>query len=476
MDMTGIWIILLTTAVFSAIGIIYSIKKHFTVEDYITSRNKIPLVAATLSLVASSMGAWILFSPAETGATSGIAALIGYALGSAGALFIFIMIGKRLRKIMPDGHALTEYALHRYGKWMYAMILLITIFYMGIYLTAELTGIALAVQMAYGIPLIITASIIGIGTLIYTAIGGFNVSVFTDKIQSWFIIPLLAIIFVASLFFVGGIGKVIEKTNSANPELLNFGSIGGIQFGLTLIIAIIGAEIFNQGNWQRVYAAKTESVMSKAFFYAGLIVIPIILFAGIFGLFAVDTNTVENPSVALFSFLINAAPDWVLITGIVLAVILVMSTTDTLINGLVSLFTVDIIRIKPNVDEKRIMSISRWLTVVIAGISILIATRGYSVLYLFLIADLVCAAAAFPTIYGLFAKKYSGKAAFLSSIIGIVAGAFLFPDPSYSTGNLFLSFLIAMITPIVISPIFRLFDKEFYFEKLKEKVVSFERK
>ncbi len=490
MDITGLGLIIITTIIFSLIGIFYTRKKHFTVEDYITSRNKIPLWPATLSLVASAMGAWILFSPAETAATSGIVALIGYALGSASALFIFIWIGHQIRKLMPNGHALTEYAIHRYGKGMYIFVLLITIFYMGVYLTAELTGIAQAAQMAYGIPLIFTAAIIGLGTLAYTVIGGFEVSVFTDKIQSWFIIPLLAVIFIASLFFVGGIDTVIDKTNAVNPELLNFKSFSGLEFALTLIIAIVGAEIFNQGNWQRVYAANSEKTMKKSFLYAGLIVIPIILFAGIFGIFAVDTQTAEVPSVALFTFLIKAAPTWILIAGIVLAIILVMSTTDTLLNGLVSLFTVDIVRLKPQIHEKKILSIARWITVILACFAILIATKGYSVLYLFLIADLVCAAAAFPTILGLFSKKYSGKSAVISTIIGIVAGLLFFPDQSFTKsvvsylpffsnipflqGNLFYSFLIASLITIVISPIFLYTDKEFDFSKLNENVKTFD--
>ena len=474
MDTTGLGLILLTTAVFSIIGIIYTRKKHISIEDYLTARNSIKLGVLVATLVASAIGSWILFSPPEVGVRAGIIGLIGYALGSASAVWVFAWLGVRIRKLMPSGHTLTEYVLHRFGAGMYVMVLLIMVFYMGVYLTAELTGIAQAADMVFGIPLIITALIVGVGTLSYTAAGGMRASIFTDWVQYWFMLPLIALVLLASVFFLGGFNASISNAEHLAPQLFGLGYIPGIEYGISLIIAIIGAELFNQGNWQRVYAAKTDKEMGRSFIIAGAIIIPIILAVGVFGLFAVGYGTAENPSVALFAFMLKITPKWILFTAMVLGVILVMSTIDTLLNGLVCLFTVDIVRLMPGLKHTKIMSVARWITVAIALIAVIISMKGYSVLYLFLIADLVCAAAAFPTFYGMYSRKFTGSSAIITTIIGIVAGAFLFPDPSFSRGNLLWSFVIAFIVPAILSPIFALFGRKFDFKRLKQRVVPIE--
>ena len=276
MDILGIGIIVLTTVVFTLIGIWYTKGKHFSIEDYLSARGSVNKGVLISTLVASAIGSWVLFSPPEVGVTAGITGIIGYSLGSAFAVMIFAWLGLKLRKIMPKGHALTEFIVHRFGKGMYVMVLLVMIFYMGVYLTAELTGIALAAEMVFGIPIVLTAIIVGLGTMAYTAAGGLKTSVFTDWVQYWFMIPLIALIFTASVVYLGGFGEVFGKVSQSAPRLFDFGYWPGIEYGITLIIAIIGAELFNQANWQRVYAADSERTMIKSFIIGGVVKVGLI--------------------------------------------------------------------------------------------------------------------------------------------------------------------------------------------------------
>ena len=57
-------------------------------------------------------------------------------------------------------------------------------------------------------------------------------------------------------------------------------------------------------------------------------------------------------------------------------------------------------------------------------------------LYLFLIADMVCSAVVFPVFWGLYSGRFSGGAALVSSAIGLVVGVLFFPTPEapYLTG------------------------------------------
>ncbi len=479
-DLIGIGLIVATALVFALAGVLYTKGKKLSIEDYTTARRSVNLWTAVASLIAASMGAWILFSPAEAAATNGITALIGYAIGSASAVFIFAWIGARIRSLMPEGHTITEYVFHRYGNWMYTLVLLITVFYMSVFLTAELTGISLAAKMVFSIPLVYTAFIVGVTTLAYTAIGGFKASIFTDRIQTMVIMPLIAVIFLSSLAFLGGFDKIVGEANSINPNLFDFSYVPGIEFALTLIIAIVGAELFNQSNWQRVYSPKTMDTMKGSFLIAGFLVAIIIFTVGFFGFFAVAHNAAENPSVAMFTFLLEVAPRWVLLTAMVLGIALIVSTSNALLNGLVSLFTIDLARLKPKVSHKSLVGIGRWFTVVLAGMAILVSTKGYSVLYLFLVADLVCVGAAFPVFYGMFAKRFSGKGALMASMAGIIMGAYFFPNPSFTASvipfssyfSLFWSFLAALIASLIFSVFLGLFGKRFDFGVLKKKVTA----
>ena len=127
-------------------------------------------------------------------------------------------------------------------------------------------------------------------------------SLFTDRIQFYIIIPLLIVVIIAAVVAVNGLGDVLDKVSDVSPELLSPTHGAGIEFGVTLIIAILAAEMFNQGSWQRVYTMRDEGTLRKGFLIAGIVVLPVIFLTGMFGILAVGMDAAENPSVAMISF------------------------------------------------------------------------------------------------------------------------------------------------------------------------------
>ena len=51
------------------------------------------------------------------------------------------------------------------------------------------------------------------------------------------------------------------KTNQ--PQLLSINYLPNFTAGLTFFIAVAATNLFHQGNWQRVYAAKNTEVLKK---------------------------------------------------------------------------------------------------------------------------------------------------------------------------------------------------------------------
>ncbi len=454
---TALVVTLVTIAAFTLIGLLQASRHTITLEDYMVSRNSVGTQAALATIVASAMGAWILFSPPEVGATSGIAGILGYCIGQATPSAMLAFMGTRIRFLMPHGHSLNEYVLHRFGNAMYLLTLGIIVFYMFVYLTAELTAIAKAVELMAGVPLWLTAVLVISAVFIYTTVGGLAATMFTDAIQFMVIVPLLLLSFAIALMALGGWGAAIEPVTQNAPQLLTLANGPGIKFGATLVIAVIAAEMFNQANWQRIYACRDDVVVRRSFLGSFLVIVPMLFVAGLLGILAMSLGF--NTDVAFFS-LIEALglPSWVCLAVLVLVLALVMSSLDTLLNGIASVFTTDLLRFFPAMPSGGILQASRVLTVVVGVPAIAIAAQGYNVLYLFLLADLVCAGALFPVLFGLYARRLTGAMAFWSSLLGIGAGALFFPRPDFSpwnglpfAGDLLISFAVPIGVSFLIS-------------------------
>jgi len=456
---TALVVTLITVAVFTLIGLLQASRHTITLEDYMVSRNSVGTQAALATIVASAMGAWILFSPPEVGATSGIAGIVGYCIGQATPSALFAFMGTRIRFLMPHGHSLNEYVLHRFGNAMYLLTLGIIVFYMFVYLAAELTAIAKAVELMAGVPLWLTAVLVISAVFIYTTVGGLAATIFTDAIQFIVIVPLLLLSFAIALIALGGWGTAIEPVTQAAPQLLSLANGPGIKFGATLVIAVISAEMFNQANWQRIYACRDDVVVRRSFLGSFLFIVPMLFIAGLLGILAMHFGFSDDR--AFFS-LIEALglPGWVSIAVLVLVLALVMSSLDTLLNGIASVFTIDLVRFFPTMPSTGILRASRILTVAVGIPVVLIASQGYNVLYLFLLADLVCAGALFPVLFGLYSRRLTGAMAFWSSLLGIGAGALFFPRPDFSpwnslpfAGDLLISFAVPIVVSFLISMI-----------------------
>ncbi len=446
---------------FAVLGVLHSRRKRIDLETFVANRNSTGTGFAVASLVASIAGAWILFSPAETGTWAGITGVIGYGIGQGMPILVLIVFGSRLRKIMPRGYSLSGFIHRRYGSVMGRFVAILMIFYMFTFLTAELTGIAQAFSLVINVPLLATAAAIMILTLVYTVYGGLRSSIFTDFLQFLLIVPLLLIIFIAALIFMGGSVEISRPVEGVDSSLWNPFFRPGIEFAVVLLIAVTAANIFHQGFWQRVYACRDTGVMRRSFLIGGIVTIPVIILTGILGIFSSELGLVEEgkASVALFT-LLQELPPWVLLLSLLLGLVLVMSSIDTLINGIVSILVTRGISVERRVASDRLTLLrARILTVVIAILAVAIASRGYSVLYLFLVADLVCSAVMFPALYGLYATRITGLQAMIASAAGLVAGALFFPTPAFASwsglpANMLYSFSIALILSALLSVLF----------------------
>ena len=115
------------------------------------------------------------------------------------------------------------------------------------------------------------------------------------------------------------------------------------------------------------------------------------------------------------------------------------------------------------------LNFSKYIILFLSVISFVIASKGFDILYLFLLADLFCCAFVLTVFYSFYNKNINEKNAYLSIVVGLIGGFLLFPFPDFSKSLLvgilmpkemftpfivqsllFLSFVVATFLPAII--------------------------
>ena len=464
---TSLTLVIIISLMFVFLGL-YNSRNYQGLNNYLTANRNIGLFSLTTSLTASALGAWILFGPASAATWGGIGAIIGYSLGTAFPMFFLIYLGKKIRKDFPKGSSLIEFMRKKFGKSLFKLILLMTIFYMFIFLCAEVTAVAVLINYISGTELWITALIVLMSTLAYTLYGGLRASIFTDNIQMVVILVLLLISLAYISSFTGSEFS-FDFIKEKNPQLLSSSYVPSYTAGLTFFIAVAATNLFHQGNWQRVYAAKNFETLRKSLIISFFIIIPIVFYMGFSGMVAFSIDPTTRPDLGFFTLLLKDQTELLSVVVIILGLALTISTVDTLVNAISSLIVVDG-KATFNLDKKmNYLNLSKYVILFLSFISFIVASKGFDILYLFLLADLFCCAFVLTVFYSFYNKNIKEKNAYISIIIGLIGGFLMFPAPDFSKSLLvgvllpkelftpivsqsllFLSFVIATFLPLLV--------------------------
>ncbi len=463
---TSLILVITSSLIFVILGL-YNSNKYQGLNNYLTANRNIGVFSLTTSLTASALGAWILFGPASAATWGGIGAVIGYSLGTAFPMFFLIYLGKKIRKELPRGSSLIEFMRKKFGKSLFKLILLLTIFYMFIFLCAEVTAVAVLINYISGTELWVTALIVLISTLVYTLYGGLRASIFTDNIQM-IVIGILLLISLIYINIFTGSDFSIDFVKEKNPQLLSLSYVPSYTAGLTFFIAVAATNLFHQGNWQRVYAAKNFETLKKSLVISFFIIVPVVFFMGFTGMVAFSLDPTIRPDLGFFTLLLKEQTKFLSFFVIVLGLALTISTVDTLVNAISSLIVVDG-NATFNLDKKKSLNFSKYIILFLSLISFIIASKGFDILYLFLLADLFCCAFVLTVFYSFYNKHINEKTAYVSIFAGLIGGFLMFPAPDFSKSILvgvifskelfapivsqsllFLSFIIATFLPFLV--------------------------
>ena len=420
---------LLTACILAAFGYIGLQASNRETDDdsYLSSRGTQDWRGIGLSLFASGMGVWILLGPSEVAYYGGFWDVTGYAVSSMTPFLLLAYIGPMIRDSIPDGITLADYARQRLGRRMQIYVGAISILYMFTFLFAEFTAIGKVMEHISGMKPLAPMIMVGAVTAAYTAYGGLPASLATDRVQALVISVLVTLVLLVLLG--GDPGQMLEDARAYNTDddwslLGSMSYMRSFESGLALVVAITAAEMFSQGNWQRVYASKDDDSLRKGALLAAAMVFPLVFAMGFLGTVAAGRGGVADPSIAFF-YVLGETSFLVASVLIVLVVSLVCSSADTLQNAIVASYSRDIS------DGGMDLITSRLATVAMIPLAIYMASgptifgfeiNALSVFGIFLFADMLAAATVSPVLLTLWGGV-SSRGAFLGCLAGFASVA-----------------------------------------------------
>lgn len=416
----------ITAAVMAAVGWVGWTAGRRAAADrdaYLTARDTQGAWPLALSFFAAGLGAWILFTPAEVGATVGVVGVVGYAVAAGLPFIALAWLGPLIRARVPAGVTLTDWVRLRFGRPMQAYVAVVSVFYMFIFMTAELTAVGGVVGLLTGaaersLLWLAPIALVALVTTAYTVYGGLPASLRTDRFQAWLI---LAIVPLAAYGILRGVDEPAAAMRSSG--LMASTGAGWSAF-LVLCIAVAAANLFHQGYWQRSWAAVDRRTLVRGAVGGALLTLPVMVIIGLTGILARGAGAVADPavdpgapvSIAFFS-LLTSAPPWLVGVIIALSVALVASSVDTLENALAATFAADV------TGGRLSLAQARWMTLALTLPAVGLALANLSVLQLFLAADLLAAATVVPVFLGLDARirPPAALAGAVAGLLGVVA-------------------------------------------------------
>jgi Na+/proline symporter len=382
-------------------------------EAFTTARGTQSLWRIGWSFFCGAVGAWALVTPANFASFAGIVGVVSYAVTTGIPILLIAFAGERITSGMPHVYSLADFVGWRFGAIAKTVVALIALFNMCIVLLAEYTTIGSIFADYVGTSswgIIVAVAVV---TTCYTAYGGLAVSIATDQLQG-----IAAAI--AAIVMVGYVGATYRHPIPQKlPENLGPNEPGWTSL-FTLTASLIASTFFSEAMWQRVWAsASPRTLRGGAVIGFSLSTILVFLsgFGGWLALVGGLTDENTNPNLYLFELLGGGqASSWIGVVAVLLAVCMNIGAVDSLQNGIASSLGGHFFKHAP----------LWWNRVGVVALNVPLAvlaiTRGYNVLSLFLVTNLLCCCAAIPIALGLLRGKHNRFFTETGVIVGILTG------------------------------------------------------
>lgn len=372
------------------------------------------------SLFATIVGASATIGMAGLGYSRGLTGMWWLLPGSIGLVILGTFFAKKVRE--TGLYTLPELATKQYNRWVgLSVAVLIPIAWLGVIGGQIVAAGKIMAVLGIGSPelwmIISTAAFV-----IFTIIGGQWAAIRTDLYQGIIITVGIGGGLIFILTKLGGIGALLSQIPSdylAFPISENFGVYDLVKLLLLVgLTYVVGPDVYS-----RILSARDEGTAQRSAFWAAGLLIPLTFGVVLIGMSAF----VLFPDIAAeqaFPTIVKEIMPPVL-SGLVLAALLCAVMSPSLLLSASTIITEDIIhKLKPSLNEKQILMISRLSLAVMGTLSLIVALYLKGIISSLLYAYTIFTAGVIPlVIAGFYREKL--KVTPLAALVALIGGGSL---------------------------------------------------
>lgn len=447
---------------------VYFTRYMKSLDDFVLGGRRLGPVVAAISERASGESAWFLLG------LPGAAYALGFAefwsvIGIAFGIFIswvFIALPLRVASARLGALTLPDYFELRFGdktRLLRIVSMVIIIVFYTVYVAAQFIGAGKVLNTTFGIPHIWGMIIGAVVVAFYTILGGFLAVAWTDLIQGFLMLAVAVVLPVVGIYHLGGISEAMAALSYKDPAFftMSAGKVGkAMWFGVVLGGLGWGLGYLGQPHLLTRYMAvnKPKQVRTSTLVATSWVLIAYwgAAFIGIFGAAILGGGLADKETV-MPQLALTLLPAWLAGVFISGAIAAMMSTADSQLVVATSALVEDVYAriLKPDSKPKKLVLMSRIMTLIIATIALVFAIWNKDFIF-----DVVAYAwsglgASFgpPLLLALLWKRTS-KWGVLSGMLGGMVGTILWKNVSALGGLMDIkvaSFVISLALTLIVS-------------------------
>lgn len=459
-------IIVLYLAAIFGVGI-YCNKFNNNVDDYLVAGRRLGVGLATGTLVATYFGGGYVIGVGGEAFTNGMTAYWSPVAGAVGILAVCLILKKMEGMKL---YTVTEIVEHRYNSPLLRLLttILSLLALLGILAGQVTSAGSILASLGFG-STTVCAIIVAIFFIGFTAFGGLWAVTVTDFIQ--IVVAALGLIgaTIAVITHNGGWDAVAAKIAETNVPDNYFNLLQGTEpsYVLWLILPMFIYTLIGQDVYQRLFAAKDTKTAYISAILSCIILLVICAFPVLLGMSArAMFPELELASLAVPTVIRAVLPP--VLSGFALAAIIaaIVSTADSILTAATSHVVNDIYVRHFNKDDvdapetqKKLLNMSKIMTVVVGAVSVVVALAIPSVLALLNYSYTLFTAGVFtPVVAGLLWKKATKAGAFAGLISGLLfvalgwSGVSFFGIPTDIASSLLSMIVLVVVSLITYKP------------------------
>ena len=344
-------------------------------EDYFVAGRGFGWLLLFFTMAATNFSAFFFLGFADAAYRVGYAEYGIMALGTAFMPVMFYVLGRRVWRLGKEKGYMTAPELVRGetgDRVLGAVIALVMIIFTLPYLAVQTAGAGYIINTLTGLDTLYGGIAVALVMAFYISLGGMRASGWTDVVQGvlMFTAIILAGVFIASA--LGGFRAAGDASYTAAPQLFSRSSVSPLIW-LGFIFLWIFVDPMFPHLFSRFYTAKDETALKKTMIMYPLVVSFLFLIPVMIGVWAHGAGVEAGTNMVMLTMVKMYTPPWLFYLVMLGALSALMSTADSQVFALASIFTRDL-GLGKLMDEVMAGKLTIWL--ITAGVIV------YTVIFL----------------------------------------------------------------------------------------------